>query len=300
MVWTRRQVITRLRPRRHSASTPRRPADQLDTSPLWFWDDEPPTTPRTDTRTLPIIIDQDGGPLPAGGAGTPRPTAPNLAAWRPARCGRRRRIGLPAVLRPRRRVAAAHPHRTHPRCVNDQPVSRGPSRWRPRRRVPARHRDHRGGRVGLGVRVRSPRRPEDRRAPRPPRTRWCATRPRAPRSTHATVNTPPGTVGPLPPPPNRSPLRGERGWAGVNPPAAERPRVVHTACTLWIIGLIVGLIGQYLLSPLTDLTAARARVLASNTSGLTRQQIDTAQLSPSASSVPWRSPSSSPWWTDWC
>jgi len=61
----------------------------------------------------------------------------------------------------------------------------------------------------------------------------------------------------------------------MRPPAAERPRVVHTACTLWITGLIVGLIGQYLLSPWTDLTAARARVLASNTSGLTRQQIDT-------------------------
>jgi len=54
--------------------------------------------------------------------------------------------------------------------------------------------------------------------------------------------------------------------------------VVHTACTLWIIGLIVGLIGQYLLSPLTDLAAARTRVLASNTSGLTRQQIDTAVI----------------------
>ncbi len=52
--------------------------------------------------------------------------------------------------------------------------------------------------------------------------------------------------------------------------------MVHTACTLWITGLIVGLIGQYLLSPWSDLTAARARVLASNTSGLTRQQIDTA------------------------
>lgn len=64
MVWTRHQVITRLRPRRHTASTPRRPADQLDTSPLWFWDDEPPTTPRADTRTLPIIIDQDGDPYP--------------------------------------------------------------------------------------------------------------------------------------------------------------------------------------------------------------------------------------------
>ncbi len=64
--------------------------------------------------------------------------------------------------------------------------------------------------------------------------------------------------------------------ARMSPPAAEPPRVVHIACTLWIIGLIVGLIGQYLLSPLTDLTAARARVLASNTSGLTRQQIDTA------------------------
>jgi len=62
----------------------------------------------------------------------------------------------------------------------------------------------------------------------------------------------------------------------MRPPAAERPRVVHTACTLWITGLIVGLIGQYLLSPWSDLTAARARVLASNTSGLTRQQIDTA------------------------
>ncbi len=64
MVWTPHQVITRLRPPRHTASTPRRPADQLDTSPLWFWDDEPPTTPRTDTRTLPIIIDQDGDPYP--------------------------------------------------------------------------------------------------------------------------------------------------------------------------------------------------------------------------------------------
>jgi len=64
MVWTRHQVITRLRPRRHTASTPRRSADQLDTSTLWFWDDEPPTTPRTDTRTLPIIIDQDGDPYP--------------------------------------------------------------------------------------------------------------------------------------------------------------------------------------------------------------------------------------------
>ena len=64
MVWTPRQVITRLRPHRHTASTPRRPADQLDTSPLWFWDDEPPTTPRADTRTLPIIIDQDGDPYP--------------------------------------------------------------------------------------------------------------------------------------------------------------------------------------------------------------------------------------------
>jgi len=52
--------------------------------------------------------------------------------------------------------------------------------------------------------------------------------------------------------------------------------VVHIACTLWIIGMALGLIGQYLLSPLTDLTAARARVLVSNTSGLTRQQIDTA------------------------
>ncbi len=52
--------------------------------------------------------------------------------------------------------------------------------------------------------------------------------------------------------------------------------MVHTACTLWITGLIVGLIGQYLLSPLTDLTATRTRVLASNTSGLNRQQIDTA------------------------
>ncbi len=62
MVWTPHQVITRLRPPRHTASTPRRPADQLDTSPLWFWDDEPRTTPRTDT--LPIIIDQDGDPYP--------------------------------------------------------------------------------------------------------------------------------------------------------------------------------------------------------------------------------------------
>ncbi len=52
--------------------------------------------------------------------------------------------------------------------------------------------------------------------------------------------------------------------------------MVHTACTLWIIGMALGLIGQYLLSPLTDLAAARTRVLASNTSGLTRQQIDTA------------------------
>ena len=52
--------------------------------------------------------------------------------------------------------------------------------------------------------------------------------------------------------------------------------MVHIACTLWIIGMALGLIGQYLLSPLTDLTAARARVLVSNTSGLTRQQIDTA------------------------
>jgi len=63
MVWTR-QVITRLRPHRHTASTPRRPADQLDTSPLWFWDDEPRTTARTDTPTLPTIIDQDGDPYP--------------------------------------------------------------------------------------------------------------------------------------------------------------------------------------------------------------------------------------------
>jgi len=50
--------------------------------------------------------------------------------------------------------------------------------------------------------------------------------------------------------------------------------VVHTACTLWIIGMALGLIGQYLLSPLTDLTATRTRVLVS--SGLNRQQIDTA------------------------
>jgi len=64
MVWTPHQVITRLRPRRHTASTPRRPADRLDTSPLWFWDDEPRTTPRADTHTLPIIIDQDGDPYP--------------------------------------------------------------------------------------------------------------------------------------------------------------------------------------------------------------------------------------------
>ncbi len=64
MVWTPHQVITRLRPRRHTVNTPRRPADQLDTSPLWFWDDEPRTTARTDTPTLPIIIDQDGDPYP--------------------------------------------------------------------------------------------------------------------------------------------------------------------------------------------------------------------------------------------
>ncbi len=64
MVWTPHQVITRLRPHRHTASTPRRPADQLDTSPLGLWDDEPRTTARADTRTLPIIIDQDGDPYP--------------------------------------------------------------------------------------------------------------------------------------------------------------------------------------------------------------------------------------------
>jgi len=73
------------------------------------------------------------------------------------------------------------------------------------------------------------------------------------------VSTPAETVRPFPSPPKPSP-----------------PRVVRTACILWITGLLVGLIGQYLLSPLTELGAARARVLASPTSGLTRQQIDTA------------------------
>lgn len=73
------------------------------------------------------------------------------------------------------------------------------------------------------------------------------------------MSTPAETVRPFPSPPKPSP-----------------PRVVRTACILWITGLLVGLIGQYLLSPLTELGAARARVLASPTSGLTRQQIDTA------------------------
>jgi len=80
MVWTR-QVITRLRPHRHTASTPRRPADQLDTSPLWFWDDEPRTTARTDTPTLPIIIDQDGDPYP------PVERGPHARPHRPWRRG---------------------------------------------------------------------------------------------------------------------------------------------------------------------------------------------------------------------
>jgi len=85
MVWTRRQVINRLRPRRHTASTPRRSADQLDTSPLWFWDDEPPTTPRADTRTLPIIIDQDRDPYPLVERGLR--TRPPRTWWRGASLG---------------------------------------------------------------------------------------------------------------------------------------------------------------------------------------------------------------------
>ena len=85
MVWTRRQVINRLRPRRHTASTPRRSADQLDTSPLWFWDDEPPTTPRADTRTLPIIIDQDRDPYPLVERGLR--TRPPRTWWRGAPLG---------------------------------------------------------------------------------------------------------------------------------------------------------------------------------------------------------------------
>jgi len=67
MVWTRHQVITRLRPHRHTASTPRRPADQLD------------------TPTLPIIIDQDGDPYPPVERG---PHArPHRTWWRAAPLG---------------------------------------------------------------------------------------------------------------------------------------------------------------------------------------------------------------------
>ena len=51
--------------------------------------------------------------------------------------------------------------------------------------------------------------------------------------------------------------------------------MVQNGCILWISGLTVGLVGQYLLSPLSDLAAARNRIPAQAAPGLTRQQIDT-------------------------
>lgn len=62
----------------------------------------------------------------------------------------------------------------------------------------------------------------------------------------------------------------------MSPAAPQRPRVVQTGCILWISGLISGMVGQYLLSPLTDLAAARTRVPARAAPGLSGQQIDTA------------------------
>ncbi len=66
------------------------------------------------------------GPLPDRAAGTLHPDAPQPAARRLARC-RCCCPGIPAVLRPRHRMAAAHHHRAHSRGVGDQPESCGHS-----------------------------------------------------------------------------------------------------------------------------------------------------------------------------
>jgi len=238
MVWTPRQVITRLRPRRHTASTPRRPADQLDTSPLWFWDDEPPTTPRADTRTLPIIIDQDGDPYPPVERG-PRTRPPRT--WR-----RGAPLGAAAAL---------------PSCCSPAPSPDGCS-TPPPHPPPVRQRPTR---ISRPIQVAAPA-AGPCPAPGPPRgagrARCSGPVPAAARRPAGTTATPHQVVrNPAPGSAQHQrhrehPTRDGRPAstaARMRPPAAERPRVVHTACTLWITGLALRLIGQYLLSPWSDL-----------------------------------------------